>query len=578
MTTYSIIYAFGDSLSDAGNVWALTNTPAAAVLGLTVEPVSPPYFQEIYNNVTADVFSNGPVWTQDLATALGVGTLAPSGVGAFANTVQAALTVQVGPIQAAEDVAALEFETGVSGTNPYIPLAAGVSGGTDFAVGGAVTGPTGENGALSALDGLAAQLVTFQRDVPSPAANALATVSIGGNDVMNILEDANFATLYGTGTTFATVGATAAGQDIAQSVSIEANFLASLIGLGVTNVVVMNVPDMGQVPEAMELGGGEPEAGTVLSQYYNSLLSTDIASLNAGGAHVVTDDAFSLIDNVIANKGSYGITDVTDPVYSGDASSFDPIDLVSTVTAVQNTYLFFDDEHPTETGQTGLAQLAEMALASCFATGTRIRTTDGDVAVEALRIGALAVLADGRTAPVVWIGHREVNFANEPEPRAGWPVRVRADAFGPGMPVRDLYLSPDHAVFVDGVLIPVKYLLDGRAIASVPSDNVTWWHVELPRHAVLLAEGLPCESFLDTGARDGVKRARRADYVSVVWETEACAELVSAGSRRRGHGSRRRTVVSCRVEAPPSLSWRGAARHGNLLPMTHGRGNSGVPT
>ena len=364
MATYSIICAFGDSLSDAGNGWLLTSTTAAATLGLSPEPVSPPYFREIYNNVTADVFSNGPVWTQDLATALGLGTLAPSGVGAFANTVQTILTAQVGAVQAATDVFLLELATGVSTSgNPYIPLVAGVSGGTDFAVGGAVTGPTGENAPISGLDGLAAQLTTFQRDVATPAANALATVSIGGNDVLNVLEDPGFATLYGTGTTLANVGLTNAGKDIAQSVTIEAGFLSSLVTLGVTNAVVMNVPDIGKIPVAVGLGANQAAAGTVLAEYYNSLLSTDIASLNAGGAHIVIDDAFSLIDNAIANPGSFGLTNVTSPVYSGSSSSFVPGDLVSTDTTVQNTFLYFDKEHPTETGQTGLAQVAQLALA-----------------------------------------------------------------------------------------------------------------------------------------------------------------------------------------------------------------------
>src|ERR1700676_4709670 len=96
MTTYSTIYAFGDSLSDAGNAWLLTNSPGVGALGLSPQPVSPPNFQEIYNNVTVDLFSNGPGWTQDLSTALGLGTLAPSGVGAFASTVLAALTPQIG--------------------------------------------------------------------------------------------------------------------------------------------------------------------------------------------------------------------------------------------------------------------------------------------------------------------------------------------------------------------------------------------------------------------------------------------------------------------------------------------------
>ena len=534
MTTYSAIYAFGDSLSDAGNAYLLTNSPFAGTLGLSAEPVHPPYFQEVYNNVTADVFSNGPVWTQDLSSALGLGTLAPSGVGAFANTVLTVLTAQVGAANAASDLFFLELATGspTSG-NPYIPLIAGAGGGTDFAVGGAVTGPTNENAPITGLDGLAAQLATFQHDVPTPAANALATVSMGGNDVLNLLEVANFATLYGTGTTLANVAETSAGQDIAQSVGIENNFLGSLIATGVTNAVVMNVPDIGKVPLAVGLGANQAAAGTVLAEYYNSLLTADITSLNTGGVHFAIDDAFSLIDSAVANPGSFGLTNATSPVYIGSASTFTPGDLVSTDPAVQNTFLFFDQEHPTSTGQSGLAQVAEMALASCFATGTKIRTTDGDVPVEELSVGARAVLAGGGTAPVIWIGHREVDFTGEPDPRAAWPVRVRAGAFGPGLPARDLYLSPDHAVFVDGVLVPVKHLIDGVAIVSEPRGSVTWWHVELPTHDVLLADGLPCESFLDTGARHDArtKPMRRADYVSLVWETAACADLVIAGPR-----------------------------------------------
>ena len=533
MATYSTIYAFGDSLSDAGNVYFLTKSPAASTLGLAQQPVSPPYFQEIYSGVTANVFSNGPVWTQDLSIALGLGTLAPSGVGAFADTVQTILTAQVGAAQAATDVFLLELATGVSGPNPYIPLAPGVPGGTDFAIGGAVTGPTNENGPLTGLDGFAAKLATFQHNIASPAANALATVSMGGNDILNILEDANFATLYGTGTTIATVAATAAGQDIAQSVSIEAAFLSSLTSLGVTNVVVMNAPDIGKTPLALGLGLNQASAGTVLSQYFNDLLNADITSLNTVGANIVIADAFSLIDNAVANPGSFGLQNVTSTVYSGPGSSFNPADLVSTDLATQNTYLFFDKEHPTATGANGLSQVAQLALAACFATGTKIRTTDGDVAVEALTPGMRAVLAEGGTAPIVWIGHRDVDFSGHPDQEAAWPVRVRAGTFGAGRPERDLYLSPDHAVFVNEVLIPAKFLIDGRAIVQVPCDSVTWWHVELPRHSVLLAEGLSCESFLDTATHDDtdLKRPRRSDYVSRVWETEGCAELVVAGPR-----------------------------------------------
>ena len=82
-----------------------------------------------------------------------------------------------------------------------------------------------------------------------------------------------------------------------------------------------------------------------------------------------------------------------------------------------------------------------------------------------------------------------------------WPIRIQAGAFAPNTPRRDLLLSPDHAVYVDGRLIPVRYLVNGASIAQVETDSVTYWHVELDRHDVILAEGLAAESYLDTGNR-----------------------------------------------------------------------------
>ncbi|GJD72037.1 hypothetical protein CFIICLFH_0246 [Methylobacterium goesingense] len=85
-------------------------------------------------------------------------------------------------------------------------------------------------------------------------------------------------------------------------------------------------------------------------------------------------------------------------------------------------------------------------------------------------------------------------------------MRVLAGAFGDGLPHRDLWLSPDHAVCVrvlDEVLIPIKHLLNDATIAQIETAEVTYWHVELDSHDILLAEGLPAESFLDTGVRAG---------------------------------------------------------------------------
>jgi hypothetical protein len=156
---------------------------------------------------------------------------------------------------------------------------------------------------------------------------------------------------------------------------------------------------------------------------------------------------------------------------------------------------------PQTTGS-GLSEVFTPAFApACFASGTRIETPDGEVAVEALREGQHVLTSAGDTAPVMWLGYRSVDCRRHPRPQDIWPVRISADAFGPAQPRRDLMLSPDHAVFVDGVLIPVRYLINGVTITQREVDEITYWHVELPRHEVLLAEGLACESYLDTGNR-----------------------------------------------------------------------------
>ena len=118
--TYSAIYAFGDSLSDAGNLSVLTKLAGT-------EPVSPPYYQEKYGAISGNVFSNGPTWVQDLSTALNLGTLAPSLVG-----------------------------------------------GTDFAYGGAETGLTPQNASNTEIQAISlpSQILQFQAAEPHPSADS----------------------------------------------------------------------------------------------------------------------------------------------------------------------------------------------------------------------------------------------------------------------------------------------------------------------------------------------------------------------------------------------------------------------
>ncbi|WP_199445633.1 Hint domain-containing protein, partial [Acidisphaera rubrifaciens] len=119
-----------------------------------------------------------------------------------------------------------------------------------------------------------------------------------------------------------------------------------------------------------------------------------------------------------------------------------------------------------------------------------------------------------------------------PEPARVRPVRIRRGAFGPGLPRRALHLSPDHAVYANGVLIPVKYLIDGDAVAQETPATVTYFHIELDSHDVVLAEGLPVESYLDVGDRAGydhVAGSHVGTDAARRWESDGYAPLVCTG-------------------------------------------------
>jgi len=177
--------------------------------------------------------------------------------------------------------------------------------------------------------------------------------------------------------------------------------------------------------------------------------------------------------------------------------------------------------------------LSELAI-QCFVEGTLIATPDGERAVEKLSVGDTVLLASGDTQDIVWIGRRRIDVRNHPNPVSVMPVRIAAGAFGPGRPRDDLFLSPDHAVFVNGVLIPIKYLINFRTIARMPVDEVSYCHIELPFHDLLLAEGMAVESWLDTGDRgrfdNGVfSTAPCAVSPNLIWEAMGYAPLIVTG-------------------------------------------------
>jgi hypothetical protein len=176
----------------------------------------------------------------------------------------------------------------------------------------------------------------------------------------------------------------------------------------------------------------------------------------------------------------------------------------------------------------------------CFAKGSRILARGGEVAVETLRPGdSVWSVLHASWQEVVWVGRREVDCAAHPHPEKVWPIRVRAGAFGSATPARDLWLSPDHAVYVTAVLIPVKYLVNGKTITQVKQDRIDYCHVEIAQHGILLAEGLTVESYLDMDDRsnfinnDGALTLHPVfnvvDTIADRWAMLGCAPLVVTG-------------------------------------------------
>ena len=222
---------------------------------------------------------------------------------------------------------------------------------------------------------------------------------------------------------------------------------------------------------------------------------------------------------------------------------------------------------------------------ACFAAGTRIATPRGEVAVEALAVGEAVCTAGGAARPAIWIGHRRIDVRTHPDPASVRPVRIRAGAFDGRRPWRDLLLSPDHAVFHDGVLIPVRYLVNGATVVWDQSvDTITYYHIELAAHDVLLAEGLPVESYLDTGNRSqfgdaGLVVQLHPDFSTgrvLNWDKHGFAPLRGAGPQvaalrrllhaqaaSRGFSVARAPALRLRVdgrEIPPLLATGGVFR------------------
>ena len=228
---------------------------------------------------------------------------------------------------------------------------------------------------------------------------------------------------------------------------------------------------------------------------------------NGGNDLTLKIDGNVMPSNTISGFGSGDTIDLTG-VASGLITN-GTIDSgnVLTVHAAGNYSLHFDpiqsfagEFFHTAPDNGGNGTLITESNTPCFCRGTMILTEKGQTAVEALKIGDKVMTLAGEAKPITWIGHgRRILTGENPEAR---PLIVRADAIAVGVPLRDLYLTRGHSLYLDGVLVPVEFLVNERTILwDDGATEVEFYHIELADHDVLLAEGAPAESYRDDGNR-----------------------------------------------------------------------------
>jgi hypothetical protein len=161
--------------------------------------------------------------------------------------------------------------------------------------------------------------------------------------------------------------------------------------------------------------------------------------------------------------------------------------------------------------------------------------------VETLKRGDLVLSSDGQVKPVSWLGVQTISTRFADKVRV-WPIRIRAGALGENVPSRDLMLSPDHAVLVQGALIQAGALVNGTSIVretDVP-EVFTYYHVEVDDHSLILAENTPSETFVDNV--DRLNFDNWAEHLALYPEGRPIAELPYPRAK-----SHRQVPVSIRV-------------------------------
>lgn len=165
-------------------------------------------------------------------------------------------------------------------------------------------------------------------------------------------------------------------------------------------------------------------------------------------------------------------------------------------------------------------------VSPCFTPGTLIATDRGWRPVERLRRGNRLVTRDNGLKPVAWVGRRDLSYSDLADLPDLQPVMIRRGSLGDGLPLRDTLVSPDHRFLSRPhlgaeTLVSACHLADLPGIDTVPVLGVSYLHLLLDRHEVILANGVWTESFHpDDATLAGLAEETRGEILSLFPEIE----------------------------------------------------------
>jgi len=134
----------------------------------------------------------------------------------------------------------------------------------------------------------------------------------------------------------------------------------------------------------------------------------------------------------------------------------------------------------------------------CFLKGTEIETVSGKINVEELKVGDdIITIHNGNkiVKKITSVLNQKV-VANHTDKL---PIRILKSAIAENVPYKDLLVTPEHCLYIDGQFIPARMLVNGRSIIQDTSFNTyDVYHIETEEHSIVIADGMLTESYLNT--------------------------------------------------------------------------------